>query len=68
MVEEREDISELIYDCVNYLRRDEQGTAEGSSDLLVDSAYPKLSAAIARPIGAQSTTTVGDEDDFDTVD
>lgn len=41
MVEEQEDISERIYEIVNYLRRDEEGTPEGSSDQLVEQAYSK---------------------------
>lgn len=41
MVEEHEDISERIYEIVNYLRRDEEGTPEGSSDQLVEQAYSK---------------------------
>jgi len=32
MVEEDEEVSDCINDCVQYLRRDEEGTREGSSD------------------------------------
>jgi hypothetical protein len=39
MVETNETISERINECVQYLRRDEQGTAEGSSDELIDEHY-----------------------------
>jgi tRNA nucleotidyltransferase (CCA-adding enzyme) len=38
MVEESEDVSDRINECVQYLRRDEEGTAEGSSDRLVENA------------------------------
>ena len=61
MVEQHEDVSERIYDIVNFLRRDEQGTQEGSSDKLVEEAYRKPSAA--RQVGSAS-----DKDDFDNVD
>lgn len=66
MVEEHEDVSELIYDCVNYLRRDEHGTAEGSSDQLVEKTYQALtkpSTTVARRLGASNAS-----DDFDDVD
>lgn len=39
MVEEEESISERINECVQFLRRDEQGTEEGSSDKMVADAY-----------------------------
>ena len=58
MVEEKEDVSERVYECVNFLRRDEEGTEEGSSDKLVAEAYKKPSAA----------RTVGLVEDFDDVD
>lgn len=45
MVEEDEEISAQIYECVNYLRGDEEGTAEGSSDKFVQDAYRKPSVA-----------------------
>ena len=32
MVEENEEVSERLLECVQYLRRDEEGTEEGSSD------------------------------------
>lgn len=46
MVEEREDVSERIVEIVNFLRRDEAGTAEGSSDQMVADAYRKLSSRV----------------------
>jgi len=58
MVEEHEDVSERVYECVNFLRRDEEGTEEGSSDRLVADTYKKPSAA----------RTVGLDEDFDDVD
>jgi hypothetical protein len=36
MVEENEEVSEGINECVQFLRRDEQGTTEGSSDSFVE--------------------------------
>lgn len=39
LVEESEEISEKINECVQYLRRDEEGTPEGSSDLMVSEAF-----------------------------
>jgi len=39
MVEESEDISEKINEVVQYLRRDEEGEEEGSSDRLVQETY-----------------------------
>lgn len=50
MVEEQEDVSSAILDCVQFLRRDEEGTTEGSSDRFVEDAYRKISAA--RQVGA----------------
>jgi len=68
MVEEHEDVSEQIFDCVNFLRRDEDGTQEGSSDKLVAEAYSRKPSA-ARQIGAGGTGGDGDDDDdFDDVD
>lgn len=58
MVEEQEDVSECINECVQYLRRDEEGTEEGSSDKLVHDAYNKPS--IAQQVGTSA--------DFDDVD
>lgn len=66
MVEEHEDVSEQIFECVNFLRRDEEGTHEGSSDKLVEEAYSRKPSA-ARQIGAASSGE-GDDDDFDNVD
>jgi hypothetical protein len=67
MVEEQEDVSERIYDVVNFLRRDEEGTAEGSSDKFVEDAYRKVSTTVA------SSRQISEDrfcksDDFDDVD
>lgn len=64
MVEEDESISERINEVVQYLRRDEEGTDEGSSDRMVDEATrKKLQLAL-------SSTQVGTntESDYDDVD
>ena len=58
MVEEQEDVSERINECVQYLRRDEQGMPEGSSDELVEKAFLPVSS---------SAETVG-KLDYDDVD
>jgi hypothetical protein len=47
MVEEDELVSEQIYECVNYLRGDEEGLGEGSSDRAVAMAYPDLQKEMA---------------------
>lgn len=48
MVESSEDVSEKIFECVNFLRRDEEGTMEGSSDKMVEQAYlPRIAAGPA---------------------
>ena len=62
MVEEQEDVSEQIFECVNYLRRDEDGTEEGSSDKMVEKTYAR------KPSAAQRIGDGMDEDDFDDVD
>ncbi len=70
MVEESEEISERINEIVQFLRRDEEGTEEGSSDKFVEEAYgvhnEKLLAlpapSAAEQIGAQND---GDYDDVD---
>lgn len=44
MVEEKEEVSERINECVQYLRRDEEGTPEGSSDAMVEEALKPSTA------------------------
>ncbi|GAX22417.1 hypothetical protein FisN_14Hh030 [Fistulifera solaris] len=58
MVEEDELVSEQIYECVNYLRGDEEGLGEGSSDRAVSMAYPDL----------QKEAAVVQQVDYDQVD
>lgn len=58
MSEEHEDVSEQINECVQFLRRDEEGTTEGSSDKFVHESYNKPTKAIQ----------VGINEDFDDVD
>jgi hypothetical protein len=60
MVEENEDVSDAINECVQFLRRDEDGTAEGSSDRMVTDTYRKPSAS-GQVIGRNN-------EDFDSVD
>eukprot|EP00934_Nitzschia_sp_Nitz4_P008086 Nitzschia sp. Nitz4//scaffold103_size77763//70540//70893//NITZ4_005453-RA/size77763-protein2genome-gene-0.61-mRNA-1//1//CDS//3329532352//8076//frame0 len=62
MVEESEAVSERINECVQYLRRDEEGTEEGSSDRLVQ----ELTRASVKMLPA-SSTVVGNVD-YDDVD
>lgn len=58
MVEEDEDINECFNESVQFLRRDEYGTQEGSSDKAIEDAY-------RRPATAQQ---IGMSEDFDDVD
>jgi hypothetical protein len=63
MVEEDEDIAERFNESVQYLRRDEEGTHEGSSDKFVEDAYTR------KPVTAlQIGTSAGADADFDDVD
>lgn len=43
MVEESEQVGEKINECVQFLRRDEEGTEEGSSDRIFREAVPTVS-------------------------
>ena len=70
MVEEQESISERINECVQYLRRDEEGTAEGSSDQMV-AEQTKSSAALNKlllPPSTSASVAVVGEQDYDAVD
>ena len=60
MVEEQEDVSERINECVQYIRRDEEGMQEGSSDDMVEQALKALPAS-------SSAATVG-KVNYDDVD
>mmetsp|Transcript_14852 Transcript_14852/g.36366 ORF Transcript_14852/g.36366 Transcript_14852/m.36366 type:complete len:534 (-) Transcript_14852:4426-6027(-) len=72
MVEESESVSERISECVNFLRRDEEGTKDGSSDQRVAEAYAGGDGKVRLAIEAGPSTCVnmgnGNEDDFDGVD
>lgn len=70
MVEEKEEVSERINEIVQYLRRDEEGTGEGSSDRFVDEAYMTNSGellALPAPSAAEQIGAKIDED-LDDVD
>jgi hypothetical protein len=63
MVEESEDVSERINECVQYLRRDESGTTDGSSDkLLEDALKPSF---LLLPSQTQQFKTGENYDDVD---
>ena len=62
MVEEKEEISERINECVQFLRRDEEGTQEGSSDMVVTEALNRPKSA------TQITMLANDDADYDDVD
>lgn len=59
MVEESETVSERINECVQYLRRDEEGTEEGSSDRMVEEHISKLQP---------SSKITGEPVDYDDID
>ena len=69
MVEEHEDVSERINECVQYIRRDEQGTQEGSSDKMVEDSLnnnrPSKKPLLLPP---STTQQVGSNEDYDDVD
>jgi len=65
MAEESEDVSEVIGDCVQYLRRDEFGTTEGSSDRFIeDFGKEKLTL----PLSTTVQIEVDVDEDYDDVD
>lgn len=65
MVEESEAVSAKIEDCVQFLRRDEEGTTEGSSDQFVEDTYRKMTSATA----AVNLSEIDDDDeDLDGID
>jgi len=66
MVEESEQVSECINECVQYLRRDEANTEEGSSDAFVANAYNRIMSSTT---AAKQIRGDGKEDaDYDDVD
>jgi Domain of unknown function (DUF384) len=60
MVEEQEDVSECINECVQYLRRNEHGMPEGSSDELVEKVFLPVSS-----LSAEMMVEIIDFDDVD---
>jgi len=69
MSEESEEVSEKINECVQYLRRDEEGTEEGSSDRLVDEFVSVGGKMLALPAPSASEQVGGKKDeDYDEVD
>jgi hypothetical protein len=64
MVEEEETVSERINECVQYLRRDEHGTAEGSSDEMVATTGRQL----LLPPSTSTQIGANGNDDYDNVD
>mmetsp|Transcript_22102 Transcript_22102/g.46634 ORF Transcript_22102/g.46634 Transcript_22102/m.46634 type:complete len:558 (-) Transcript_22102:60-1733(-) len=81
MVEENEEVSERLLECVQYLRRDEEGTDEGSSDRRAYEKYArgmmmengaKNSKLKALPPSSSPTTATAaaptDEEDYDNID
>jgi len=65
MVEEQEDVSERIEECVQFLRRDEEGTYEGSSDNVVEDVLRGNLQALP---ASSSAARVSSKEDFDDVD
>ena len=79
MVEENEEVSERMLECVQYLRRDEDGTEEGSSDKrayekyasgLLESNAAKNKGVKALPMSSTCDDDVDrvDEEDYDNID
>jgi hypothetical protein len=65
MVEEHEDVSERISECVQFLRRDEEGMEEGSSDRVVEESLKR--SRLALPTSSMANQ-VGSNEDYDGVD
>jgi len=70
MVEESEEVSERINEIVQYLRRDEQGTEEGSSDRFVEEAYKSNNGKLLMLPAPSASEQIGAKhsDDYDDVD
>jgi len=75
MVEECEEVNERIQECVQFLRRDEEGTSEGSSDFFVEEAYSgsgggkkKLLALPAPSAAGEIRSSLQEEEEYDDVD
>jgi len=66
MVEESEEVSERISDCVQFIRRDEEGTQEGSSDDMVHSYVNAKGNLLALPSSSKQIGTASNNlDDVD---
>ena len=65
MVEEKEVVSERINECVQFLRRDEEGTYEGSSDNVMEDVLQEKSQALPVSSSAAQITNNADYDDVD---
>jgi hypothetical protein len=65
MVEVHEDVSECISECVQFLRRDEEGMEEGSSDRLVEESLKR--SRLAFPTSS-TANLVESTEDYDEVD
>ena len=66
MVEENEEVGEKFSECVQFLRRDEEGADEGSSDRMVDITWKKnFLDSSSTPLLKYGTSL---EEDFDDVD
>eukprot|EP00560_Eucampia_antarctica_P006977 CAMPEP_0197829058 /NCGR_PEP_ID=MMETSP1437-20131217/5530_1 /TAXON_ID=49252 ORGANISM="Eucampia antarctica, Strain CCMP1452" /NCGR_SAMPLE_ID=MMETSP1437 /ASSEMBLY_ACC=CAM_ASM_001096 /LENGTH=445 /DNA_ID=CAMNT_0043430535 /DNA_START=22 /DNA_END=1359 /DNA_ORIENTATION=- len=68
MIEESEEVSERISECVQFLRRDEDGTKEGSSDMMVEEYVNASGNLLALPAPSSSKQIGTTSDDFDDVD
>lgn len=70
MVEECEEVNDRIEECVQFLRRDEEGTQDGSSDVFVEEAYTgsKKLLALPAPSAADAIRSSRDEEEYDDVD
>ncbi|KAL3778780.1 hypothetical protein HJC23_002686 [Cyclotella cryptica] len=77
MVEENEEISERMNECVQYLRRDEDGEEEGSSDRRAYERYARgmierngMEWGEGKALSAEEENTVenGREEDYDNID
>ena len=66
--EESEEISERVSECVQYLRRDEDGTEEGSSDRMMYGTVSVNGKMLALPEPSASEQVGGKNDNYDEVD
>jgi hypothetical protein len=66
LTEDSEDVSERISECVNYLRRDEENTQDGSSDQFVDDSVAKKMLALPAPSASEQVG--GHDEDYDELD